>query len=455
MNLNKFTKAELISKIKNVESRKDSTNIKMYQQNILNTITNYFSQIWELIFTFKTILLKLTLISLIIKIIKKYSLIRKIWWFINSIGLSIYGLFLLDNFGFDFVINLFKEIRIISSNIIDYFSNTQFYTYLSKLFRKNEIIEEIPTVERTHKINKSDSIKKVEAQWTPSDNTHHRVSEWLKPQTDAYEEINDQVKTNDTNYNKYYIIAGMIVLACVTWFYADEVKGGFASLMEWIASFRAGPPDNGGGGTDSNPTPTRTNITTVETVPNSPQKPDIELTDNSKGKNKLFTSPSLDDLNKKAEASWDNSSSISPGSPSSTDSSETIKPSVSNINTKNYSSDSQSNINIDNSIELALLTRVNKEWKEMIPSTTQTKIKWIENNINSNDFFSKKQLVNYLAEIEIEGWNIDDKLKESNLINNLNSYELLQIELIKEKLNQWISEHHNKIFNENFFKKYK
>jgi hypothetical protein len=48
MNLNKFTKTELISKIKNIESKKDSKPSltgKNHSKNILNVINNYFSQI--------------------------------------------------------------------------------------------------------------------------------------------------------------------------------------------------------------------------------------------------------------------------------------------------------------------------------------------------------------------------------------------------------------------------
>jgi hypothetical protein len=453
MNLNKYTKAELISKIKKVDSRKDSTNIKMFQQNILNTITNYFSQIWELFLTFKNILLKLTLISLIIKIIKKYSMFRKLWWFINSIGLSIYGLFLLDNFAFDFITNFFKEIRIISSNIIDYFSNTQFYTYLSKLFNRNEIIE--PSSETSNKIrsmiesNKTETIGSSKNLERSEGNS--RISEWLKPQKDAFDDINDQVKTNDTNYNKYYIIAGIIVFACLTWVYADEIKDWYGYLIDWINSFRAGPPNNGGGGigdTGGN-IPTNNQKSVIDNIQNTPSNPDIELVDNSKGKNKLFTSPSLDDLNKTISDSWGETGSNSPGS---TDSNETIKPTLSKTPLTSESSSSfNSNANIT-AIELAILNRVNKEWKEMCPESTQTKIKFIEENLKFNDdFFIRKQLVNYLANIEIEGWNISQRIKTSQ--KYLSEIEILQSKLIEHKLDKWITKHHNEIFNGNL--KYK
>jgi hypothetical protein len=68
MNLNKFTKAELISKIKT--SKVDSTNQSLY------------IKITEILFLFKSIILKLTLITLIYKIFKKYTFMTKIFRFL-------------------------------------------------------------------------------------------------------------------------------------------------------------------------------------------------------------------------------------------------------------------------------------------------------------------------------------------------------------------------------------
>jgi hypothetical protein len=68
MNLNKLTKAELINKFKKIESRIDSKN---NNQSIFNRII-------DLITSFKNILIKLTFISFILKILRKYSLFRKI-----------------------------------------------------------------------------------------------------------------------------------------------------------------------------------------------------------------------------------------------------------------------------------------------------------------------------------------------------------------------------------------
>jgi hypothetical protein len=54
---------------------------------------------------------------------------------LNTLVMTIFGISLLDNFGFEFMQNFLIEIRIITANIIDYFSKTHFYVYLSEIFK--------------------------------------------------------------------------------------------------------------------------------------------------------------------------------------------------------------------------------------------------------------------------------------------------------------------------------
>jgi len=63
MNLKKYTKAELISKINGLK------------QN--NNNPTFFSKTLGFILLFKSFILKFTLIAIIVKIFKKYSIIRK------------------------------------------------------------------------------------------------------------------------------------------------------------------------------------------------------------------------------------------------------------------------------------------------------------------------------------------------------------------------------------------
>jgi hypothetical protein len=78
--------------------------------------------------------------------------------------MTIFGISLLENSLMGTIQGIFSEIRFISANTIDYFTDTNFFQYLSKLFSKNEIIE------NKEIIKKEEIIKKV------SDNPQRRTS---------------------------------------------------------------------------------------------------------------------------------------------------------------------------------------------------------------------------------------------------------------------------------------
>lgn len=85
--LNKFSKAELITKLNhNLEQKQQQSNI---------------NKIIDLILSFKSLILKITLITFIIRWIKKYSLIKKLWYLFTIIGSSLLGLSMIDIYAFD------------------------------------------------------------------------------------------------------------------------------------------------------------------------------------------------------------------------------------------------------------------------------------------------------------------------------------------------------------------
>lgn len=242
MNLNKFTKAELISKLQNF--RKEETNkISDKTQRIRSSwIKTYFTNIWELFLTFKNILVKLTLISFFIQIFKKYKLFRRLWFILNTIIVSIFSISLIDNFGFDFINNFFIETKLIFGKIIEYLSNTHFYNSLNKLFG-NEIDK--PS-SKSRDENKS-MIKEISWQ-TDRDqertsenirqnNRNSKISEWLKPEV---EPENEQQESEVTNYRKYLIIMGLLTGSVLVYIYFDDIKTNSVSLWEWFNSFRSG-----------------------------------------------------------------------------------------------------------------------------------------------------------------------------------------------------------------------
>lgn len=310
-NLNKFTKSELINKYKNLENEKTSN------KTIINQFISYLHQFCQIILTFKNILLKLTLITFFIKILKNYRIFRKIWTILNTIIVTIFGISLLDNFGIEYLQFFLREIRFVTGNIIEYLTNTHFYKYLTELFStRNE-----PSSKET---NKNGSMMESNIRETTRNEENIRenyrrskISEIIKG-----EEIQDEVESESSN-NKYYIIVGMLIASGLVWYYSDELKTGGASLIDWIKSFFPGDDPNNNPREDLNRR-ARINVRFKESVithdDNNVQSSSKVKLEDFKGKGKL-TSASLDDLVNQSQDSW-----LEGSTSSSTSSDETIKP---------------------------------------------------------------------------------------------------------------------------------
>lgn len=315
-NYQKFTKSELISKLKWTESKVDSN-----KNSISNQIKSYFTQILNLLYVFKDILIKLTLVSFFIQILKRYRIFRRLWIMLNTIVMTIFGLSIIDNFGFEFISNILLEFKFITSNIVDYLTNTKFYSYLRNLFSKKEIISSENKFPSSGSNVETNSIETTRNEKTVTENQgNSRISDWLKNDRNQ-EEISEDIPTSNI---KKYIICGtvIIVVSCLSWYYWAELKKGGDSLVEWIWSNWPKSSNNGESDTDSSTTPTKINPTTGSVDTSRSNSPDIILDD------RKFTSPSLEELNDKVTESW----SERPTSPtSSTSSTETIKASSSNI----------------------------------------------------------------------------------------------------------------------------
>lgn len=455
MNLNKYTKAELISKFKKLETKSN------FNQNpIINKINNYFNQLWILILTFKNILLKLTLISLLINIFKKYRIFRRIWTLLNTIIVSIFGISLIDNFGIEFLSNFIKETKIITYSIISYLSETHFYKYLSELF---SVKEDIPSNEATNKNGSISSIKRKEERITEESGKNSKISEWIKPEQS---ENKPEIKSEETTYKKYYIIATVVIISSLAYYYSDEIKEGTISLIEWILSFRPGTPDDGGGNTNNSSTPTSMNIqrpikkvTIPDPIDSEQSSPEIELID--KGKGKMLTSPSLEELSSNVADYWSKTQN-SPDSSASTSSTETITPSKlpiisdssGSINPSSPDPESSSTETVtplyysnNTGLESMILSRISREWKNMLPKLMLNKIIFIESNLehNNSNFEIRKQMIDTLSDIETDLW------KQIKYVSDHKRYlsetELLQLNFQIELINKWIREYHDKIFS--------
>ena len=71
MNLNKFTKAELISKFKSLETKAKTNENNQSNQTLSSLIITT-------LINFRKILLKITLVAFLIRTLKKYSLFRRL-----------------------------------------------------------------------------------------------------------------------------------------------------------------------------------------------------------------------------------------------------------------------------------------------------------------------------------------------------------------------------------------
>jgi hypothetical protein len=278
MNWNKFTKAELISKLNKINK------LESKNSNVNNSNTALFSRILDIISYFKRLIFKITLISIIIKTFKRYSLFTKVLRFANWIILTIFGISLIDNFNLDF----FKEIRYVLAGIITYLSNTHFYSFMVSLFNHKEVA--------TNQI----SIREEPMNWESSrnesqikqDKRNSKISEWLSPES--------EVKPESDN-TKYYVIAGMLI-ACIAWYYWGDIG---PVINNW---FRRPRPGNDGTGNNNtgmdrgNIQPSLDNKPTVEQrlkniFDNKSDQSQIELVDNTQNvasTSKLDNSPPSD-----------------------------------------------------------------------------------------------------------------------------------------------------------------
>lgn len=77
-----LTKTELVEKFKELSSSKSLNELKDKKEEkkvlIKDLFKSYLSLFLNFLITFKTILLKITLISFLIKLFKKYSLLRRV-----------------------------------------------------------------------------------------------------------------------------------------------------------------------------------------------------------------------------------------------------------------------------------------------------------------------------------------------------------------------------------------
>lgn len=416
-NLNKFTKAELINKFKNLENlnKIDSIQTQSKYQWILKII--------DKILYFKSLILKLTLITLLIRYIKKYSLIRKLWHIFSIIGNTLLGFTLIDIYSLD---------------IISWIKETQIYKWYADLFSKTEIIsnkkEDIPsrmtTINENSNENKTNSERSSRIiEWINRDSEKTKVNDLEVLNQEEFKSIEE--KTN--NYKYYFILGTILIASGIVWYYWNDIRPGDAAntVIEKVRSFRSWFNNDENIIIDNNP---RNNTVNIPTNVNPPIE-DIQLTDNTQPPSNtqsltVLTSPSLENLNEQVESSWTEGSS----SPKSDDSSVKIT----------QASSSSSKIT-ETSV---LSTLIKNNWRNKFTKDIKDKINFIESCFNFENISEDNtiELNDYYAYL-INEYNIE--IQTYNFMKNNSIYNREDLNNMKESIyyfREWICEYHNKIF---------
>lgn len=394
-NLNKYTKAELISKLKN----------KRLEIQNSNTITE---GIISKILLFKSLILKLTLITFIITWIKKYSLVRKLWHLFSMIGSTLLGFSMIDIYAFDF---------------IDWLKDTNIYKWYSELFNnpKIESDNKPSSIMRTFDKNATRNETKDEEDF----GIIRKIHKITNPEPDPViiDKLEEDIENPPFYKNKYFIIGAASITMLVSWYYFDEIKTGYGAIIDYLSSFRSSPPDDSTGN-NSNSSAISNTMTDGSKL-NIKQKLDnlfktsdriagdasseIEILDNSQpiastSKLAKVKGASLEDLNNQASESW--------AAPKSDSSSSTITPSkIDEITTL-----------------IEPIEQVTKTWNLMFSSNVLNKIKIIEKTLESSielddkrkDFLARL-LGELMAEYDVQTIAFNRQIKnltEQDIINS-------------------------------------
>jgi len=420
-NLNKFTKAELINKYTKLENNNSNQSQSQSKfQSILKII--------DKILLFKSLILKITLITLLIKWIKKYSLVKKLWHVFSIIGNALLGFTLIDIYSWD---------------VISWIKDTSIYKWYADLFYKTDIIsnkkEDIPS--RMSEINQNSNENQTNSQRSS------RIIEWInrdseKTKVDDLEVLNQEElnsiveKTDNSNYKNYFILGSILIISGIVWYYWSDIRpaAGDAgnTIIEKIRSFRSWFNNDSNNIINNNPGNNQMDIQT-----NVNNNNEIQLSDNTqpptynqtlknKGKT-VLTSPSLENLNEQAESSWSEELS-------SPDSDKTITPaSISKSNASSSSLLNASNLIIKNT------------WRARLSKEVNDKINFVESSLmNENPL--DIELADYFAYIINE---YNSEIQVYNYIKSKPEDNLEMLNGLKESLyyfREWIAKYQNKIF---------
>lgn len=458
--LDKLSKSELLEKFKELSSQKSLENLK--SETEVN-FKDFYVKLIKFFSKFYSLLTKITLFTIIFKILKKIRLVRFIFGLFNSLLALIFGIAYLDIYGFE---DIYNKIVYYWNQYIDLIHETKIYKVFSKFlksFKEEDIIKsevkEIkkPEIKKEEIENNSESL--FSSTW--ENETKHveenRENTWDFRKIDEIDEIDKPFYKNP-----YFIVTLTIVSASLIYYYSDEIVTSTYLAYEWLINHRPwrrrdgdnGPDNIGGGNSDNNSTPTGSNIQLEDLTTENLEKleHDKEVLsknmDDLKGKGKVLTSPSLEDLNKQASESWGNpieeyfKLEETPGSPSSSSSIETITP----FNTKSTveaiiekAPESSNNSSIETIIE-----SIKPDWTTKLDNETKITVDYVEKHFPKTELDDNVENIRkMIKEVELSNMNFSAQAKDLGG----SSTELFAKLEIAKNTNAWVEEMLEKLNN--------
>lgn len=236
MNFNKYTKAELISELKNIPS--EMKNIPQNKENKSKGINankiEHSVTIWDILNKLKIFILTLPFIIILSRIFKNYKSIRAILRLANYVILTLFGFSMYEIFGFGF----FTQFKYFYDGIVSYLSESKFHLFLKRIFNVTEEVNK-ESIRNTYK-------KKQDAPWSKEDFIKKQMEmenkEWYK----RLEERERERESNDnynTNRNRIFLILTVLMLFGAAYYYSDSIgpaAGGISSLFNTLKNLIRG-----------------------------------------------------------------------------------------------------------------------------------------------------------------------------------------------------------------------
>lgn len=448
MNLNKYTKTELISKLKqqnllnqNLVDKIQINDKKVEEKTWFRSFLDVLREIVNIFNLIKELFLKITLISLLIKFIKKFPIIQsnvgKLWNLIKRFIFFGFGTAILDIFNFDY----FKKTIVLITFIYE---------------------EGLETL--------SNFLADIKDYWTTSSKSDSKNDSEIDSNIDFNESNNpfvtsqSEAKTNTENKSwNWYSIAyysTIIVAGCLIYVYWNEIK-------EILDNFKNDGPDD-------NNTPTNTDLVDLkgkakeaftkdplknisETINNktyfevTSTGNDLSIKNDGRILNLIKTKIEDEDIFEVKQGSTSTSTNMKNISPTeSTSSVETITQNIDKMYIQSVIEDLNGKTVLYQAKVLSelgdLKILVNQNWKLLIDKNVSNVIEFIETNIPTRIF---EKDTNFVVEslIKIEKLN-NEMLTDIVLFSNTRTKEeTLLLKLITENCTNWIEEKRNYIRN--------